>query len=405
MREICQQTAIQQRETVNAMTVIFGSRLTAADFLRKHWQKKPCLFRGAFPGFQDPLSPDELASVAMQDGVHARLIREREGRKKWTLKKGPFAEKVLRTLPDREWTLLVSKLEHWSDDAARLLDHFPFIPHWRCDDLMASFAPVGGTVGPHVDSYDVFLIQGMGTRRWQIAETFDQTLIGDIPIKVLQHFSPEKEWVLEPGDMLYLPPGVAHYGVALENCMTYSVGFRAPSERMLAGNLLNISDSLLSASKATDRLYADPDLKLQDCPGEISPDAVRKVRKLLEPVLSDPELFARWFGTYLSFPDPGSAAAPAKISPARIESGLEKGRTLVRSDSIRFFYTPCGDGFAVFAAGQEFLAGKDALPLLRLLSAGRYTDGRMVKKARPKPKPGAESLLHWLFATGAVYFD
>lgn len=388
------------------MNKIFGSRLTAAQFLKDYWQKKPVLFRGAFPNFQDPVDENELAAIAMEEGAHARLIREREGKKLWTLRKGPFDEQTLRTLPDRDWTLLVSKMEKWSDAAAKLLDEFSFVPHWRCDDLMASFAPVGGTVGPHVDSYDVFLIQGQGSRRWQIAERYKKDLVPDVAVKVLKNFEAEDEWILETGDMLYLPPGVAHYGVALENCMTWSVGFRAPSQRMLAGNLLNISDTLLNASKASDELYADPDLKLQSCPGEISPQAVHKVRAMLEPILNDQDLLARWFGTFLSFPDPGQVPErPKAVTTTRAVTALQKGRTLVRSDIVRLYYTRSGKKIAIFAGGEEYLADTTWLPFLKKVSARRFIPGAEVLSTLPKGFDETDSVFLWLLRTGALYFD
>lgn len=391
---------------------IFGSSLSAEMFLKNYWQKKPLLFKGAFPDFQDPLSPDELAGISMQEGVHARIVREKQGRKSWTLAKGPFDEELLRNMPEKDWTLLVSNLEQWADGAASILDHFPFIPHWRCDDLMASFAPVGGSVGPHTDSYDVFLIQGMGRRRWQIAEKYRPEIIDGVDLKVLKSFKSESEWVLESGDMLYLPPGVAHYGVALENCMTYSVGFRAPTVRMLAGNLLNISDSVLADSLATETLFQDPDLKLQSCPGEITAASVESIRTLLEPVLNDPKLLSRWFGTFMSFPNPGQ---PAFIPPKKrqtetlILAGLNKGKVIVRSDNIRTYYAQVGTRVAVFAGGQEHLADKSWLPFIKAISSARYCAAVKVLKTLPKTfgagKKNDVSLVEWLFQHGAIYFD
>ncbi len=389
---------------------LFGSKITAEQFLKKYWQKKPLLFRKAFPDFVDPLTPDELAGIAMEEGVHARLIREREGKKSWTLRKGPFPEDLLRTLPKKDWTILVSNLEQWTDEAAAILDHFPFIPHWRCDDLMASFAPVGGTVGPHIDSYDVFLIQGQGKRRWQIADIAKPEFIAGIDLKVLKSFQAEDEWVLESGDMLYLPPGVAHYGVALEHCMTYSVGFRAPTTRMLAGNLLNISDQLLDDANATEEFYQDPDLKLQSCPGEISPDSIARVRRLLKPILDNPEIWARWFGSFMSFPNPGQGAVegPSKpVTTAIIQTALKKGKSIGRSDTVRSYYIKCGKQIAVFAGGQEYMADMSWLPFLKLIFSARSLSADVFVKplAAGKADKEQESLAEWLFNQSVLYFD
>src|SRR3954469_4493369 len=208
-----------------------------ASFMRRHWQRAPLLVRGAFPGFVDPLTPPEVLACAASPDVQSRLVR-RQGRR-WILEHGPFPAAKFRKLPKRGWTVLVQDANHLSRAADRLLQRFDFIPHARMDDVMVSYAVPGGTVGPHVDSYDVFLLQGRGTRRWQVSRQRDYAFVPGLPLKILQRFEPDREWILEAGDMLYLPPGVAHYGVAESECLTWSIGFRAPSDNEFARSLLD----------------------------------------------------------------------------------------------------------------------------------------------------------------------
>ena len=206
-------------------------------FMRRHWQRRPLLLRGAIGRFEDPLSPGQVLTLAGSDAVSSRLV-QRIG-KRWTLEHGPFPSSRFKQLPRRDWTVLVQDTNHFAPRAARLLELFDFIPHARIDDVMVSYAVPGGGVGPHVDSYDVFLLQGHGTRRWQISRQVDHSFVPGLPLKVLARFEPDEEWVLEAGDMLYLPPGVAHHGVAMSECLTWSIGFRAPTDAELVEGFLD----------------------------------------------------------------------------------------------------------------------------------------------------------------------
>ena len=211
--------------------------LDGAAFMRRVWQREPLLVRGAFPGFADPLSRREVLALAARDDAVSRLVRRTRGR--WSVEHGPIPAARFKQLPRREWTVLVQDTNHFSAAAARLLARFDFIPHARVDDVMVSYAADGGGVGPHVDSYDVFLVQGMGQRRWRISRQRDHAFVPGLDLKILRRFVPEQEWVLGPGDMLYLPPGVAHEGVALGECMTWSVGMRAPDASQIAEGFLD----------------------------------------------------------------------------------------------------------------------------------------------------------------------
>jgi len=210
------------------MSAPLGS-LSTEQFIEQYWQKQPCLIRQAISGFEAMLDGDELAGLACEEMAESRLVKGTFEAADWTLTHGPFSEADFANLSNENWTLLVQDVEKHYAPLQELVRQFNFIPQWRLDDLMISYAATGGSVGPHIDQYDVFLLQAEGTRRWQIASSFEPELLKECPLNVLKHFTPEQEWVLEPGDMLYLPPNIAHHGVALEPGMTWSIGSRAPS--------------------------------------------------------------------------------------------------------------------------------------------------------------------------------
>ena len=231
--------------------------------------------RGALPGFRDPVTPARLLALAARDDVESRLVRERGGARRWELTPGPLPARLTRTLGPSHWTVLVQNVDAHVPAVADLIERFDFLPRWRVDDVMISLAAPQGSVGPHVDSYDVFLLQGRGRRRWRVAERFAEDYVRGLDLRVLRGFRAESDWVLGPGDMLYLPPGVAHHGVALEECLTYSIGFRAPSQYDLVAGFLQRVVGAVDRS----RLYADPDLARAREPGEISPAALARLRR------------------------------------------------------------------------------------------------------------------------------
>lgn len=286
------------------MKLALLGELTAEEFLRRYWQKKPLLVRNALPGFAGLIGPEALFALAGQEDVEARLVKQT--RNGWQLSHGPFSMRQLASSPKRNWTLLVQDLNHFLPDAAALLSRFSFIPHARVDDVMVSFAAAGGGVGPHFDSYDVFLLQGMGQRRWQISAQRDPTLREDVSLKILADFRAEQDWILDPGDMLYLPPGYAHHGIALTPCMTYSIGFRAPSAQELTSEFLMFLQDHLHVEGA----YADPDLRLQEHPAEVSDAIVKKTQRILRNVRWDRQTIGEFLGSYLSEPKPHVFFAP-----------------------------------------------------------------------------------------------
>ncbi|MCB5186950.1 cupin domain-containing protein [Methylobacillus caricis] len=272
------------------------SGMNAEQFLAEYWQKKPLLIRQAIPGFSGLLSPDELAGLACESDVQSRLISHKKSG--WKVENGPFDERRFAKLPPKDWTLLVQGVNHHLPEADQLLQQFRFVPHARLDDLMVSFAPDAGGVGAHFDSYDVFLLQGEGRRLWRISEQKDLALVEGVPLRILQNFQTEQEWVLEPGDMLYLPPHVAHWGIAVGACMTYSIGFRAPSAQELASEFLSFLQDKIKLTG----MYADPDLPLQQHPAEIEQHMVQKVSNMLNAIRWEKEDIAEFIGRYLSEP-------------------------------------------------------------------------------------------------------
>ncbi len=255
-------------------SVLLGG-LSYAQFLKQHWHKSPLLVRQAIPGFLGLLTVSEIKRLATRSDVQSRLII-RQG-KRWELRHGPFRPIDFKMLPDENWTLLIQEVNHWLPEGEGLLQQFDFIPHARLDDLMVSYAVPGGGVGPHFDSYDVFLLQGYGDRRWEIAETDDLELLPDSDLKLLRRFTPQNQWDLEAGDMLYLPPHWAHNGVALSECFTYSIGFRAPTYQEWIETFL---DHLRDTLRVEGR-YADPDLRLMQHPGEIPVELIQQIADLL----------------------------------------------------------------------------------------------------------------------------
>jgi 50S ribosomal protein L16 3-hydroxylase len=272
--------------------------LSVDEFLRDYWQKKPLLIRGAIPEFTGLLNPQQALELACTEDVQARLVIQRKGQ--FELQQSPFEPQDFKGLSKTKWTVLVQGLNHHLSSATELLKQFDFIPHARLDDLMVSYAPPGGGVGPHFDAYDVFLLQGLGHRRWQISTQADQTLIEGAPLRILKDFKIEQEWVLAQGDMLYLPPHCAHNGIAEDDCMTYSIGFRTPAYQELAEQfLVYLQDRI-----CVEGMYADPELKTQAHPSEISTDMLTQVEDAIKQVRWDKEDIANFLGCYLSEPKP-----------------------------------------------------------------------------------------------------
>ncbi len=323
-------------------------------FLKDYWQKKPLLIKNPWNAWVNPVDPDDLAGLACEAEVESRLITQAGG--SWQLEDGPFDEARFGKLGAKEWTLLVQAVDHYVAEVAAMIDPFRFIPNWRIDDAMVSYATEGGGVGPHFDQYDVFLLQGLGKRRWQVGAACDENaaLIPHDDLRLLANFEATQEWVLEPGDILYVPPGVAHNGVAVsDDCMTYSIGFRAPSASEL---ISNYCDHLLD-HLPEDARFADPDLQVQENPGEISAAALDRLHAMVTEQLLDRDSFSRWFGQYSSTPKyPEMDWRPEEeLSQEQLRQRLVSGAILSRNPASRFSFIPASnDRLMLFADGQCF---------------------------------------------------
>lgn len=374
-------------------------------FLRDYWQRKPLLIRNPWEEWRNPLEPDELASLACEEGIEARLIEQAgvEVQDPWNVEHGPLPEERFARLDKRQWTLLVQAVDHHVPQVASLLAPFRFIPNWRIDDVMVSYASDGGGVGPHFDHYDVFLIQGSGRRRWQVGAMCDAAtpLLPHDDLRLLANFEPLEEWVLEPGDILYVPPGIAHNGVAVgDDCMTYSIGFRAPSTSEI---IANYCDVVLGDLEDDDR-FEDPGLELQDNPGEISGTAIARLNAMITQRLGDTDGFARWFGQYSTatkYPDI-DWQPEEPVTCQAVEAGIGDGWRMCRNAASRFSYVQQGEGAVMlFVDGHCFdCEGAVAALAKKVCSKDRFAlDSDMTLP------PEALELLTRLFNLGSLAFD
>lgn len=375
--------------------------ISVETFLRDYWQKKPLLIRQAYPDFDCPVEADELAGLACEPEVESRLVLEKEDGKPWQLHNGPFPESRFASLPETRWTLLVQGLDHWVPAIADLLDDFRFIPNWRVDDIMGSYAPPGGSVGPHFDDYDVFLLQARGHRRWQIGGPCDIATprVEGTPLRIIADFQPEDEFVLEPGDMLYLPPKLAHWGVAEDDCITLSVGFRAPSHEDI---LIGFSDHVASELPPGLR-YSDPDLQPLANPGLISEATIAQLAATVRQHLDNPSQLAQWFGQAVTAPKDASIVSPPETpySADDIEELLADYRPIGWNEGSRFAYTESDDATVLFVDGERFVLRGEARQLAPVLCAQRYPD---MEQLTPLLADSAilELVLH-LFNQGSLY--
>jgi len=322
-------------------------------FLAEYWQKKPLLIRGN-GSFVDPLEPDELAGMACEEFIESRLILSDPARERWSLRNGPFPEAELRALPETHWSLLIQAADQWDEGARAILKSFDFIPRWRIDDLMISLASDGGGVGPHFDYYDVFLIQGLGKKRWRLGGHVDShsPLRSDSELKLLSEFETQEDWIVEPGDILYIPPNFAHYGLAIGTSITYSVGFRTPS---VAELLDDVSNELIESLRDDDR-YVDTSPQRPRRIGEISQTVNEQVLTLLRQRLLDKAIVSRSFGKYMTqakYPD--LIETPAPLAAAALGALLNDGAALQRHPISRYAFAQQADGSTELFAGGHSL--------------------------------------------------
>ncbi len=351
----------------------FPKGLTAEKFLVRHWQKKPLLFKQALPAFQCALEPEELAGMACEADVESRLVLEKHGATPWEARYGPFAEDDFTQLPASHWTLLVQDVDKHLPEVARLLDHFRFIPDWRLDDVMVSYAVDQGSVGPHIDDYDVFLYQARGRRRWKIhyQTVSESDFIPDLDLRILPEFEAEEEWLLEPGDMLYLPPNVAHWGIAEGECMTCSVGFRAPTLREMAAAWFEQS---IEQHLPTTR-YRDPPLKPQSAPAEINAESLAEFKGLLESCLHNLQRDNRWFGRFITEPKEHLQVEPREraVTEEAFLNRFRQAAVLQRHGFTRLAFTRNdGDGSdTLYANGQAYTLPSESGDFLPVVTRQR----------------------------------
>jgi 50S ribosomal protein L16 3-hydroxylase len=356
--------------------------ISKEQFLKEYWQKKPLLIRQAYPNFEPLIPADELAGMSLEEEIESRIIMENGPDSPWQLISGPFQEETFGSLPEDKWTLLIQGVDQWLPEAADLLQDFNFIPNWRIDDLMISFATDGGSVGPHYDQYDVFLLQAEGQREWRIGQMCSEhdEFLKETKLRLLAKFEETDRWLLEPGDMLYLPPRLAHYGISQGNGQTYSIGFRAPSQSELMHSLVDQID----ASSNEDQRYGDPELALQTHSGEINEAALQQVRDFMMQALADPVLLSDAIGKLMT---------EAKYPQERDEEDEKSKETYLASDlkydlqaidiqrelHSRFAFNKNENSISFYAGGKVYPITESSLDLAQYLTKQRKYKGRELK--------------------------
>jgi 50S ribosomal protein L16 3-hydroxylase len=349
--------------TTDTPTPLLGG-LSPQAFMRRYWQKKPLLIRQALPGAEPALDRAALFALADTEGVESRLIERRDGR--WSLRHGPFTRRQLPPLARPDWTLLVQGVDLHAPAAHRLLSHFRFASDVRLDDVMISYATDGGGVGPHIDSYDVFLLQLAGRRRWRIGRCKQPALVPDMPLKILSNFKPEHEWTLEAGDMLYLPPGWAHEGVADGECLTASIGFRAPTRNEVGLEVMQRMLDGVDDDEGTATRYRDASQTATDLPARIPSRLVEFAADAVRRLVDNPSSLQCALGEWLSEPKPQTWFEPIDALPGRCAVALDQRTRMLYDDRH------------VFINGESFVAsGRDAR-LMRQLADARMLDARAV---------------------------
>jgi len=350
-------------------TINWGD-LTVEEFLSDYWQQKPLLIRNAFPNFEPVITSDELAGLSLEQEVESRLIQFKPDRSEYQLDCGPLNEETFANLPESDWTLLVQAVDHYSPEAKALLNAFNFIPNWRIDDLMISYATPGGGVGPHYDNYDVFLIQAEGTRRWELGgiESSQSPRLADAPVMILSEFKSQESFDLEPGDMLYLPPQVAHNGVATsEDCVTYSAGFRAPSDAEI---LRTVSDHI-GESLTSEERFSDAKRSVCLSPGEIDQASIDQITKRLTELLTNRDQLETALGSLFSepkYPDQAESLDPEGYQDW-IQDAEEFGIEIAPNNRLLYLE---GEQFKLFCNGERLTIDESEKALAKQLADQGY---------------------------------
>jgi len=333
---------------------MFNGEISTEVFLRDYWQQKPLVIRNALPQIEPPITANELAGLACESDVNSRLIKQLDKKPFWSVDYGPFESSIFENLPTKNWTLLVSDVEKHVIEGRELLNLFRFIPDWRIDDLMISYAVEGGSVGPHIDAYDVFLVQVKGQRRWQInTAPFDEgaPYLEGIDLRILKQFEADSEWVLDPGDILYLPPNIAHHGVAENECMTCSVGFRAPSTHALVSEFAETIASNLPQHFR----YSDKNITRQQHPAEITKETLENIKAILsENMTLDNTIIQKWFGEFITSDGTDNHIDNAEIIYNDL-TFLKSNELIFHSMHSKFLFSQENDQAILFVDGKSFV--------------------------------------------------
>jgi 50S ribosomal protein L16 3-hydroxylase len=368
---------------VSDLMISFGT-IDSKTFLTDYWQKKPLVIRQALPNFINPLSADELAGLALEEGIESRMVFETPSVAPfWQLKIGPFTETDFTRLPKTHWTLLVQGVDRWVPEVMHMLDHFDFIPQWRVDDVMVSFAVKQGSVGPHYDNYDVFLYQAEGRRKWSLTTQSCNTenYLAGVDLRIMAQFDVEEEYILEPGDMLYLPPHVGHHGVSLtDDCMTYSFGYRSYQGQELWDSF----GDFLSEKMTDTGLYRDPNWVALSATSGIPPDAWENAKQLMQQMLNNETQLKRWFGCFATRIDQ-QAEQDMPLPLTDEEAGersmfidqLANGMTLERDPTCRMAYQE--EALQLFINGCEWDIDGVAPELVKYVANNRLLDSNKLR--------------------------
>ncbi len=358
-----------------AQPLAFLGGLTAEEFLAEYWQKKPLFVKNAFPNFEDPLSADEIAGLAFEAFIPSRFIFEEGGERPWQLKMGPATEEDFASLKDKKWMLVVNDVEKNLPELKAITAPFQFISNWRLDDLQVSLGEDEGNVGAHWDDYDVFLIQGMGQKKWQIsyAPVSEDDFMKGVDIRLIENFKADEEWIVEPGDMLYLPPRIGHYGVNIGRSVTWSVGFRAPKHQEMFRDFIEMKFDEI----AEDARYSDPDKKVSVNYGELSDDAIDRVVKVIEEGLrTNRDDIAKWFGTFIT--EPKMYQSPElleeKLSVDDLIEFLDDGGALEVHPGLTCIHRQIGQEHYLFAGGHSYVLPCDQSGLIQVMMNAEFLD-------------------------------
>ncbi|BED89279.1 50S ribosomal protein L16 arginine hydroxylase [Pseudoalteromonas sp. MM1] len=356
------------------------NNLCEQEFLNQYWQKKPLLIKQGFTDFQDPIEAEELAGLAMEESIESRIVTNHDN--DWQTYQGPFED--FKNLTERHATLLVQAVDHWHSDAAQLLEPFRFIPNWRIDDLMISYSTPKGGVGPHLDQYDVFIIQGQGKRHWRVGLP-DPTLKQFAQNKKLlqvEQFEAVIDCILEPGDILYIPPGCPHEGYAIENALNYSVGFRAPNQQDLFSSF---ADHIIDIDSGQKR-YTDHTLALRGSKGELLDSEADKVKTLMQALLNNDELFKQWLGNTLSQAMHEMDLAPLE-EPITCEQMSEllanNEEEFERLGGVRAIYQQLEDTLLLSVNGENYPLPLSDINAVKLLTNNSYFNTEDLNAAQP----------------------